>query len=202
MSTFQLPIFPLPDLLFFPGTFLPLHIFEPRYRSLLAFALENGREIGIAPIWKENLSLIPEPIEPIFGWGHIIQEEPLPDGRSNIILEGLGVCELKEYISMKPFRIGKVEKLPQDKSYLKTSEYKGRLQELIVLTKRILLSEGASDELILKMNLIANHPFAIDFVTSLLNYNPKEKQKVLQAKSGKEKTDTLKMILMSLNLME
>ncbi|HNO22701.1 MAG TPA: LON peptidase substrate-binding domain-containing protein, partial [Leptospiraceae bacterium] len=55
-----LPIFPLSGVLLFPGTYLPLHIFEPRYRLMMDYCLENDNEIGITSYRDSNL------IEPVF----------------------------------------------------------------------------------------------------------------------------------------
>jgi Lon protease-like protein len=44
---FLLPLFPLPDLVFFPSTRLPLHVFEPRYRKMVSDALEADQRFGI-----------------------------------------------------------------------------------------------------------------------------------------------------------
>ena len=52
MSSVFVPIFPLPDLTFFPHTLLPLHIFEPRYRAMTRAALEGDRYIAMALLHK------------------------------------------------------------------------------------------------------------------------------------------------------
>ena len=52
-----LPLFPLPSVVLFPNVFLPLHIFEPRYRSMVADAIANDRLIGMVllqPGWESN----------------------------------------------------------------------------------------------------------------------------------------------------
>ena len=47
MLPFSIPIFPLPTVVLFPNVFLPLHIFEPRYRQMIAEALAGDRIIGM-----------------------------------------------------------------------------------------------------------------------------------------------------------
>ncbi len=202
MSTFTLPIFPLPEVFLFPGTFLPLHIFEPRYKMMLDFCLENGSEMAMAPFPKEWKGLGIPPIPEIFGWGHIIQKERLPDGRSNIILEGLGTAKLLEYQSQDPFLIATVEKIPQESFQKQNDEFKAVLDELLMLTKRILLAEGADESLIMKMNHISKHPFPIDFIASLLNYEFLIKQEILETSNIIEKAAKLLHIVRSLNLRE
>src|SRR5580658_9803631 len=85
------PLFPLPGLVHLPGAHLPLHIFEPRYRLMVKDALEGARLIAMATILP---GFEPEhdgspPIEPWVGVGRIVGHQQLPDGRSNILLEGI-----------------------------------------------------------------------------------------------------------------
>ncbi|MCA1583081.1 MAG: LON peptidase substrate-binding domain-containing protein [Acidobacteria bacterium] len=84
-----IPLFPLPGVVLFPGTLLPLHIFEPRYREMVADALAGDRIIGMAML-KTGLEGDEggSPIHPIGGAGEIIESEALEDGRYNILLEG------------------------------------------------------------------------------------------------------------------
>ena len=58
-----IPLFPLPSTVFYPGTPLPLHIFEPRYRQMTADALEGERKIGMVllkPDWEADYFNRPE----------------------------------------------------------------------------------------------------------------------------------------------
>ncbi len=202
MSTFTLPIFPLPEVFLFPGTFLPLHIFEPRYRLMLEFCLENGNELAVAPFKKKSDMSAEPQIESIFGWGHVIQKERLPDGRSNIILEGLGTAELIDYKSLEPFRIARVSKIDQDRTARNNPQYLEILNEIIHLTKRILLAEGAEESLILKMNQISRQMFPVDFIASMLNYDYFQKQEILGTTNAIDKSIKLLNIVRAMNLRE
>jgi uncharacterized protein len=86
-----LPLFPLPSVVLFPGVFLPLHIFEPRYREMVADALASDRVIGMTLLragWDVDYEGRP-PVYSIGCSGLITHHERLPDGRYNIILRGL-----------------------------------------------------------------------------------------------------------------
>ena len=71
--------------------FLPLHIFEPRYREMVADALAGDRMIGMVllrPGWEATTRARP-PVYPIGCSGVITHVERLADGRYNIVLRGL-----------------------------------------------------------------------------------------------------------------
>ena len=82
---FRLPIFPL-SVVLFPGTPLPLHIFEPRYRRMLGDCLEGNRRFGITPAGRDDG--IPEP-GTVGCVAEIRVNQELPDGRSNVIVLGV-----------------------------------------------------------------------------------------------------------------
>ncbi|PKA14535.1 LON peptidase substrate-binding domain-containing protein [Leptospira haakeii] len=204
MSRTTIPIFPLPEVILFPGTFLPLHIFEPRYRMMLDYCSESGEEMAIAPIKMEPGNLKnPQPeIETVFGWGTIVRRDPLPDGRSNILLEGKGIAKLESYDTMEPFRIGIVEKIEPDSKYIEDKIFVEIFDRILYLTKRILLSEGAKEELILRMNDLWSHPFPVDFISSILNFNFKKKQEILSSTDQILKAQLLVGIVEEMNLGE
>ncbi len=86
-----IPIFPLPNVVLFPGVFLPLHIFEPRYREMVADALKGERLIGMTllkPGWESNYEGRP-PVYPVGCAGLVSHVDKLADGRYNIVLHGL-----------------------------------------------------------------------------------------------------------------
>ncbi len=80
----RLPIFPLPAVLF-PGTPLPLHIFEPRYKRMLADCLAADRCFGITPVPPARD--VPEP-GTVGCVAEVRVNQELPDGRSNIVVLG------------------------------------------------------------------------------------------------------------------
>jgi hypothetical protein len=86
-----IPIFPLPNVVFFPAMPLPLHIFEPRYRDMVRDAARGARLIGMVLLrdaWERDYYGRP----PVFRTGTVgemVRVQELPDGRFNIILRGL-----------------------------------------------------------------------------------------------------------------
>jgi Lon protease-like protein len=86
----SLPIFPLPELTFFPRTLLPLHIFEARYRAMITDCLTRDRRlavVGLRPGYESSYEGRP-PVYEVGGVGRIVQCERLPTGRYNLLLRG------------------------------------------------------------------------------------------------------------------
>ena len=100
----RLSIFPLPGALLFPRSHLPLHIFEPRYRALVADASARDRRIAmIQP--KDTKGEEPGELFEVGCVGRIDQVEALDDGRFNLILEGVQRFRLvRELEVTTPFR--------------------------------------------------------------------------------------------------
>lgn len=110
----QVPLFPLPNVVFFPGTKLPLHIFEPRYRKMLADVHEGEGLLSVV-LLDRSRKLEPEeakkpPVYNIAGLGRLTRVEQLPNGFYNIDLFGLSrVRILEELQTDKPYRVARVE---------------------------------------------------------------------------------------------
>ncbi|MFQ5673709.1 MAG: LON peptidase substrate-binding domain-containing protein [Nitrospinales bacterium] len=108
-------LFPLPSSVFYPGTFLPLHIFEPRYRQMVRDALDNRRLIGMVllkPGWEENYYDRPE-VAAVGCAGNIDKAQPLADGKFNIVLRGVSRFRILHEIGGQPFRLAQVEFLEE-----------------------------------------------------------------------------------------
>ncbi|HEX8256844.1 MAG TPA: LON peptidase substrate-binding domain-containing protein [Allosphingosinicella sp.] len=98
----RIPIFPLPGALLFPRSQLPLHIFEPRYRAMLRDALAGDRMIGMVQPRDERE---PPALFAVGCLGRIVACEELPDGRFNIVLEGVARFRLAaEVDAATPYR--------------------------------------------------------------------------------------------------
>src|SRR5256885_12142396 len=112
----ELPIFPLPIVLF-PGAPQPLHIFEPRYRELLADCLAADRRFGIAYVPAEpapGSESLPRAGD--VGCVALIQNtQGLPDGRSNILTVGERRFVLVDWVgSDRPYRLARVEEFDDE----------------------------------------------------------------------------------------
>lgn len=127
-----IPIFPLPNVVLFPNVLLPLHIFEPRYRVMLADALSGDRVLGMTllqPGWESTYENRP-PVYPVGCAGVITHVEPLADGRSNIVLRGLMKFRIADEDASKPYRQASVEAIHEPVS-------PGQRERLFALRRRL-----------------------------------------------------------------
>ncbi len=98
----RISIFPLTGVILFPGLQVPLHIFEPRYRSLISDAMARDRQIGII---QPRGPGDPPPLFDMGCVGRIIDVEALEDGRYNLVLEGFARFRvMRELDVTTPFR--------------------------------------------------------------------------------------------------
>ena len=173
-----IPIFPLPNVVLFPNVFLPLHIFEPRYRTMLADALAGDRIIGMTllmPGYEDDYQGRPR-VYPVGCAGVITHAEQLPDGRSNVVLRGIEKFRILEEDQSRDYRLARIEPLPEiagdaEKTLLK--QRRNRLEALLVAA----IERGGQDP---------RFPSAIpdeDLVNALSQYlglDPVERQALLE----------------------
>ena len=110
-----IPIFPLEDATLFPGVSRPFHVFEARYRAMVADALKGDRIIGMVmlrPGHEAEYEGRP-PVYPIGCAGVITEVEQLPDGRYTLVLQGLVKFRIAGEDQSRPYRLARVEPMPE-----------------------------------------------------------------------------------------
>ncbi len=102
----SLKVFPLPGVVVLPGTPTPFHVFEARYRALVADALAGDRILAVPTlVSEEGATQDRPPVHPIAGAGYIEADEKLPNGRYDIVVRGLARVRLvAEHDNGKPYR--------------------------------------------------------------------------------------------------
>ena len=131
-----IPIFPLDDVFVFPNILLPLNIFEPRYREMVADALKGDRVIGMVqlrPGYEPNYEGRP-PVFAIGCAGVITQVDQLPDGRYTILLRGLVKFRILSEDQSRPYRLARVEPIleePNEQERMALTRQRERLISLM-----------------------------------------------------------------------
>ena len=132
-----IPIFPLPNVVLFPNVFLPLHIFEPRYREMVDDALKGDRIIGMTllrPGWEGQYEGRPA-VYPIGCAGVITHAERLSDGRFNIVLRGMHKFRITGEETRRLYRVAHIEPLVEagvESSRAELRRERRKLESLLV----------------------------------------------------------------------
>jgi len=147
-----IPIFPLQDVMLFPRATRPLHIFEQRYRDMVADALEGDRLIGMVllePGHEEDYEGNP-PVFPVGCVGVIAEAEQLPDGRYNIVLGGISKFRITGEDHSRSYRLAEIEPIPEFLSAAERLELEDLRDELAGLLPiglpGIQIPDGLADE--------------------------------------------------------
>jgi hypothetical protein len=174
-----LPLFPLPTVVLFPSVFLPLHIFEPRYREMVADALSTDRLIGMVllrPGWERDYEGRPR-VYPIGCSGVITHADRLPDGRYNIVLRGVERFRIVEEDASRSYRRAIVEPLPEvgpaarDRAEIRTC--RAKLESMLTPA----VEKAGADP---KMPAAMSDEDLINALAQYLDLEPLEKQALLE----------------------
>jgi Lon protease-like protein len=201
-----LPIFPLPNVVLFPGVFLPLHIFEPRYRDMIADALTSDRMIGMVllrPGWQHEYDGRP-PVYPIGCSGVITHVETMPDGRYNIVLRGVERFRIVQEDGEKTYRRAIIEPVPDragsGDDLAAVRRQRSRLEALLApAIERSLSATGRLDKIgASRDSKIPSTMPDEDLVNALAQYldlEPLEKQALLEQHSLRRRAESLVELL-------
>jgi Lon protease-like protein len=171
------PMFPLPGVVLFPGTMMPLHIFEPRYRQMIEDSLDGPGRIVMGTILEGHQSELggAPPVHAIAGLGEIMRHDRLPDGRFLILLAGLARVRLQEVESDRLYRkvevtpLAEVEPDAADAFALRADladAIRARTAEPIELPDELALSQLA-DLLLLRLELTASELLPLFSITDI-----------------------------------
>ena len=189
---FIIPIFPLPNVILFPQVMLPLHIFEPRYRRMVHDAqMREPALIGMALLrgnWQEQYEGTPD-VFPIGCVGEMVRVNPLPDGRFNILLQGLREFQIIEENVTRSYREAKVEWRPHVPTSLAVEDR----QELRRLLERYLRNNEKVQQFLTDQSI--EDEFLVNFFAFHLDFMPIEKQGLLEADSFETRCQMLKSLL-------
>ena len=172
-----IPIFPLPNVVLFPNVFLPLHIFEPRYREMVNDALHGDRIIGMVLLragWERDYEGRP-PVYPVGCAGVITHAERLADGRFNMVLRGMEKFRITGEESGGQYRIAQVAAMPEELAESVRTEIRGERRRLEALL--VPQPEGSPDA---KVPSSMSDEDLVNALAQYLEFEPVEKQALLE----------------------
>jgi Lon protease-like protein len=196
-------VFPLPRVVLFPHARLPLHIFEPRYRAMIADVLASKSQLlavaQLEPGWEHDYAGQP-PIYRIAGIGRIERSEHKPDGKYDIELLGLARVALDELpLGDRPYRRARATELHDaaPREGLAASE----LASLYTLAAQVVASIR-SREPRFRLVAAADEPpsMMIDKISDQLVGDPVERQRLLTTLELSERLKLLSSLIAQLQL--
>jgi Lon protease-like protein len=198
MATLDLPIFPL-GIVLFPGTPHALHIFEPRYRQMLADCLGGSRRFGVSFV-RPNQGDDPAPAVGDIGCIALVRESRLlPDGRSNILAFGEQRYVLSDYLDTElPYRIARVETFDDDETDVP------QLSEIAASVRGgfahfLAGMQALTDRGVAPVELAPDAQQLSFQVSAALEIDPEAKQALLTLRSTLARLETLDRLLRPLN---
>ncbi|MCZ6805657.1 MAG: LON peptidase substrate-binding domain-containing protein [Deltaproteobacteria bacterium] len=182
-----LPVFPLPRVVFFPGTALPLHLFEPRYRRMAEDCFETGPKAMavtlLAPGWEEDYEGDP-PIYEVAGAGRIVGHQLRPDGTHDIILHGLRRVRLEELPSDHvPYRLARAVPI-EDTGTAASADVLAMMAVAMSVASRV---RERQPDFLLQVSAELPAGRAADVVADQLVVGPEDRQRILQTVDVKER---------------
>ena len=190
-----LPIFPLPDVVLFPGALLPLHVFEPRYREMTRAVLESNRLMAVVrlkPGYEAEYHGRPA-VHEVAGVGYVIAAEELPDGRYNIVLRGVGRVRIAEELPpAHAYRAVRAELLVDTHTRKSAGELGSAHDQLIAMSDRLshLLDEGG-DNLRELVRAVPSPAGCVDVLSAALVTDADERQCLLETLDPAERLERL-----------
>jgi ATP-dependent Lon protease len=185
-----LPLFPL-SVVLFPGTPLPLYIFEPRYRQMLSDCLDGDRRFGITPTGAEGEA--PDP-GMVGCTAEVRVNQTLPDGCSNIVVLGGARFVVGTLVDQAlPYHVATVQPFDDEPGTEPPPEQSNLLRETFVryaeLVRELSDADSADPEL-------PGEPVALSFhVSAGIEVDAPVKQRLLVERSTARRVEALLLVL-------
>ena len=190
----ELPIFPLPNVVFFPFTLLPLHIFEPRYKKMVSDALQAEQRIGmilLRPGWRSHYFENPD-VYPTGGMGVIKQHVEREDGEYDILLKGQSRFRILEFLQDRPYRVARIRLLREGSPKPKqAAQVSARLLEFLQKLARYQFPDTLDPDKAAQMDF----PTLVNSICTSLQISVSDKQWLLEKRDVEARATTLLSLL-------
>ena len=191
----ELPIFPLP-LVLFPGVPLPLHIFEERYRRMLADVRASNDLFGLSYFVPESAPGDRPPAGHVGCATEVVEAQALPDGRSNILTVGVARYRLVEYVERgDPYLVARVEFFEDEEEDKEVVGRRAReVAEMFMRIARAMRTANAERGAL--PELPQDDPERLSFlVAAVVEMDAEAKQRLLETRSTSERLRRLYTLL-------
>lgn len=190
----RLPLFPLDNVVFFPSTILPLHIFEERYKQMVQDSSDSHNLICMTLLNPEMGQEDSESLANTGCIGRIINNEESDDGKKNIILYGLKRIEITKVLYDKPYREVEI-KIIETSSSDNSEAFKKRIMDLT--NKWNLLLDGYTDDYKIKIENGSTLSKITDSLSSSMVAKASDRQLLLEEFDEKIRAEKIIEVLES-----
>jgi len=172
-----IPVFPLPNVVLFPKVSVPLHIFEERYKTMVADVLAQDRALAIALSEEEEGEAVPREVCCV---GAITQVEELDDGEKNIVVTGIHRARITEILETRPYIVARVSPLDEPTEEDPESESLAESLRDLALQWVFLLDQDGTLDLIQRISVVSTPGHLADFLAAQLFEDASLKQEILE----------------------
>jgi len=185
----ELPILPLRNTVLFPGVVIPITAGRDKSIKLLNDAYNNKQAIGV--VSQKDASVEDPTLEDINTTGtvaKILRVLKMPDGNTTVIIQGKKKFSINEIVKEEPYLVASVHEIPEEKPEVENEEFKAIMDSIKELSLRIIQeSPNIPSEASFAIKNIESNAFLINFISSNMNLNVKEKQTLLGIKKLSER---------------
>ena len=200
----HVPVLALRNMVLFPGVVTPILIGRKSSKTLVEKAEKKGLIIGVVSQRDPDVdSPTKEDLFTVGVYAKVMKLLTLPNGNVTAIVQGLGRLELDDITSTSPYLEGDVTPLEEIQPEKKDREFNAAVSDLRdLVNKYIGLSEEIPDEANYAIKNISNPVMMLNFVCTNMLFNHKDKQKLLEAETVKERLFmTMKLLNREINLL-
>lgn len=194
----ELSILPIKNTVLFPGVVIPITVGRQKSIKLVKKAYQGNRIIGV--VAQKNPQAEEPAVDDLYRTGtvaRIIKMLVLPDGNTTIIIQGKNRFEVKEFLQEDPYLTASIELKPESTSTVSARESKALIQSLKdAATKILKLNPEIPQEAQVALDNISSLSFLVHFLSSNLNAEVSDKQKILETHNLNERGTLLLQYMM------
>ena len=196
----ELPLFPLNNVVLFPGMKLPLHIFEDRYKNMIGACAEHDTPFGVLLISEGQE--VGEPAEPVQvgTTARIAEVQHLEDGRMNITTQGERRFEVVEIIQQVPHLVGMVKYLEDEVAQVSDVLVQGIRQEFTTfLQHQATIAGGWNSQINVTNDPEELFPMVMSSLSASVELPKELRQKLLESSNTQQRLEQLLPVMTSGN---
>lgn len=205
-------LFPIPNLVAFPGTVVPLHVFEPRYRQMVDESLEHGRMIGVTNTRKrihagrkhdtveEALSSNQATYQPheVFSAGYCEVLDRTEDGRIHMVIRAEKRLRMVAEVQTLPYRIVEAEEVLDEQEAADNRPLQAAINERLV--ELVGEQDPALARAMSEDDWVNQSPAEFSFkVFQFLRFGPELMQAILESTRASERLEAIDEVLRSVS---